>query len=76
MLTKIINNNLHGCAILLKFRELGQDCPPIYRFNEVFSAGGGSVSASSSEAVDNSSMVGSETTTAGVDRVKVSSKIG
>ena len=41
-----------------------------------FSAGGGSVSASSSETMDNSSMLGSETTTAGADRANDSSKIG
>ena len=43
---------------------------------EDFSSGGGSVSASSSETMDNSSMLGSETTTAGADRANDSSKIG
>ena len=43
---------------------------------EDFSVGGGSVSSPSSKTVDNSSMVGSEATTAGVDRENVSSKIG
>ena len=40
---------------------------------EDFSAGGGSVSDSSSKTVDNSFMVGSEATTAAVDRANVSS---
>ena len=43
---------------------------------EDFTAGGGSVSASNSEIVDNSTMVVSEATTTGVDRANVSSKIG
>ena len=43
---------------------------------EYFSSGGGSISATSSETVDNSSMVGSEETMAGVNRDNISSKIG
>ena len=42
---------------------------------EVFQQGGGSVSATSSKIVDNSYMVGSEATTAGVNIVDVYSKI-
>ena len=43
---------------------------------EDFTAGGGSVSASNSKIVDNSTMGVSEATTTGVDRANVSSKIG